>query len=215
MPPPPFSRGRRALSTYFAVLVLISAALGLSMALYEGYSSSFRLAAPAAFQFSYRSVDSGKGFEQVTAQFQFDRDVVVSGLLLNGTWKGYLSLGTDGNYVPAAGGIEFFSVVLPAQGTLTVTNVSSAVVDGYLSTSYWAARGRHSLIVVASGNYSLSAPSFSASRESGVDPMPFASPDDLTKPSSSFSLLLPLEPGSTLAVTLLYSGGTAEGVVYG
>jgi len=213
MPPPPFSDSRRAVSTYLAVLVLMASAFGLAAALYQDYSASFRLTAPPPFTFSFQAVDSGKGFEQVVASFQFDGDVTLTGLLLNGTSRGYLSLGSDGNYVPARGGTEFFSLVLPSGGILTVSNVSSAMIDGVLSTSVNASKGRHSLIVVASGNYSISGPSFSASRQSGLDPLPFMKPDDTTRPSTYFSLLVPMAPGTMLTVSLLYAGGTAEGVI--
>jgi hypothetical protein len=193
------------------VLVLVAAAFGLSLALYEDYSSSFRFLAPPVCDFSYRSVDSGKGFQQVMVGFQFDRNVVFRGLLLNGSSKGYLSLGPDGSYVSARGGIEFFSVVIPYPGQLTVSNVTSAIVDGVVTSSTNVSKGRHSMIVVSSMNYSLAAQSFSASRQSGLDPLPFMGPDDLSKPANLYRLLLPMKPGSSLTVTLLFEGGTASG----
>jgi len=213
LPPLPFSRNRRAVSEYFSVLVLIAATLGLSAFLYQAYSSSFRFAAPPPFSFGFRAVDTGSGFEQVTVEFQFQGLVEFSDLLLNGTSNGYLSLGADGSYAPARGGVEFFSFVLPLSGQLTISNVSFALVDGEVASSIYASAGRHAAIVVAGGNYTISAPSFDASRQSGVDPAPFMSPENLSKPASSFTLLLPMKSGSTLTVTLVYSNGLAEGVV--
>ncbi len=213
MPPLPFSGERRAVSEYLAVIVLMAAALGLAMALYQDYSSSFRLVAPPPFSFSYRVVDSGLGFEQVTAEFQFQGSVSFNRLLLNGTSRGYLSLAPNGTYVPADGGVEFFSVVIPLQGQLVVSNVTSAVVDGVVATSVNASAGRHGLIVVAGGNYSITSPSFAGWRQSGLDPNPLMGPSDLTKPASSFTFLVPMEPGSTLTIEILYPGGSAVGVI--
>jgi hypothetical protein len=67
------------------------------------------------------------------------------------------------------------------------------------------------MIVASSVNYSLAAQAFNASRQSGLDPLPFMGPDDLSKPASLYRLLLPMEPGSSLTVTLLFEGGTASG----
>ncbi len=117
MPSSHFSSRCRAVSTYFAVLILIAASLGLSLVLYDGYSSALRLEAPPVCEFRFRAVDSGLGYEQVLVEFKFDRNVTLEGLLLNGTAGGFLSLSPDGSYIPANGGIEFFSFVLPSDGT--------------------------------------------------------------------------------------------------
>ncbi len=201
------------MSTYIAVLVLTAASIGLSLVLYEGYSTSFRFWAPPVVTFSYQVADTGAGFEQVVATFQFDRNVTFEGVLYNGTSPGFCSLSADGGYVRASGGVEFFSVVLPNGGILTASNVSFASVDGFALRGQTLDAGRHALIVNATGGYSLSAPGFKASRQSGVSPIPLEYPDDTSSPANRFVLLLPMNAGTSLTVTLLYHGGTAKGAI--
>jgi hypothetical protein len=193
--------------------VLTAASVGLSLVLYEGYSASFRFTAPPVSTFSYQAADTGAGFEQVLAVFQFDRNVVFQGILYNGTYSGFSSLSAAGTIVRASGWIEFFSATLPQDGPLSVANASLVIVDGFSLGNQSLTHGRHAFIVKASGNYSLAAPGFSASRQVGLSPLPLLTPDDVSKPARAFALLLPMVAGTRLSVTLLFQGGTASGAI--
>lgn len=203
----------RGVSSYLGVIVLLAAAFALSALLYQSLYSSFKFSVPPIYTFRFERSDTGLGFEQVTASFEFDRPVKMQGLLLNGSEWGFASLGSDGNLVKATGGVEFFSVVLPLSGTLEVNGASSAVVDGVIGMSVPVSAGRHALIVVAFGDYTITAPGFIASRQVGVDSLPFRAPDVLSFPSRSFVIQLPMKPQSVLDVKLIYEGGMASGTI--
>lgn len=213
MPPSAPSFSRRGLSSFLGVLVLLAAAFGLSALLYQGFASSFRFVEPPIYSFRFSAADTGLGFLQVEARFDFDRPVRVGSLLLNSSERGFAAMAPDGSYIPSPGGVEFFSVNLPQGGSIQVSNVSFAIIDGIIATSSNVSLGRHAVLLAASGDFRITAPGFQASRASGTEPWPFEVPNDLSQGTKIFVILLPLKEGSTLKVTLLFDGGIANGFI--